>query len=283
MQILYMKTKKGKNHHNSFYPKKKGHNKMKKLIIIPVILLVCLYSLPVSAQESAISLGKTYESITPASSAYPDTSAQKLTNGVFASPTASDTSASAQSYYKSAEYVGFNQASVDTNGNFVILLDLGSVATNLSSFEVSYLNETDVGIYSPASVTFSVSDVRNGNYTSVGIAQLSDSTTAGVVETKKATITPDGAINGQYIKIEIKPQSSFTDVSGGTVTPGWVFLDEITVSGTASNVNSNISNDSITIPMTGEGGSLIVFAFLSITAVIALSVIVSKRKSDENK
>lgn len=252
---------------------------MKKTILLLTIVFLCLYAFPVSAEGTAVSVGKTYELITPASAGYPDTSANKLTNGTFAAAT-TDTSDVVQSYYQSTEYVGFNQTAKDANENFVILLDLGAGATDLSSFEISYLNQTDIGIYSPESVTFSVSDVRNGSYTPVGTATITDSTADGVSEMKKATVTPSGVISGQYVKIEIKIKTNISDESGGTFNAGWVFVDEITVNGASAESVAESSTEN-SFPQTGDDTTILAFVLLSITTICLTVLVIRKRKSKE--
>ncbi|HBR31661.1 MAG TPA: hypothetical protein DD733_06220 [Clostridiales bacterium] len=258
---------------------------MKKSIIVLVVIFICLFCIPVGAQI-AVSVGKAYELVTPASSAYPDTSANKLTDGIFALPN-TDTSDNPQSYYQRPEYVGFNQTAADTNGNFVIILDLGEGITDLTGFEISYLNQTDIGIFSPESVTFSVSDVRNDGYAAVGTATIDDSTMAGVTEMKKVSVTPSGVISGRYVKAEIKIRKNIADEGGGTFNAGWVFLDEITVSGNADTSSGGISETNSStdnsMPQTGDGIVLLAYAILAITAICIIGLIISKRKLEENK
>lgn len=252
---------------------------MKKIIIAATVMLICCSAVSAGAQSDAVSLGKTYQLITPASSAYPDTSANKLTNGVYASPT------EAGSYYQSPEFVGFNRSNVDGNGNFVIVIDLGSVMNDFSRFEISYLNETEVGIFAPVSVTFSVSETRNENYTSVG-TQAIDVPEAAAPQVNKATVTPEGPVSGQYVMIEIKLRESFDDGNGNTVTPGWVFLDEISVYGTDGDGNVVSEDDtSQSHPQTGneDDTAMLAYFIIGLTSLLMICGIIMKRKYKEPK
>lgn len=247
---------------------------MKKIIFIAAALLMCLYAIPAGAQGAAVSQDKSYELITPASSGYPDTTAHKLTNGVYAAANASG------SFYQSPEYVGFNQTAKDENDNFVIILDLGSVMTDLSNFEISYLNQTDIGIFAPSSVTFSVSEIRNGNYTPVGTTTIDEPTTAGITESKKTAVTPEGAISGQYVKIEVKHRGDFVDESGSTIPAGWLFLDEICVYGTTTETSDNNGNN---VPQTGDNVTIIIYGIIALTAIWLTGAILKRRKINELK
>ena len=259
---------------------------MKKIIFIAAALLIYFYAFPVSAQGVPVSQGKTYDSVTPASTGYPDT-AHELTNGVFAA--ANETG----SFYQNPEYVGFNQTAVDENGNFVIIIDLGSVMSDLSSFKISYLNQVDIGIYAPSSVTFSVSDVRNGSYTPVGTATIDEPKTAGTTESNKATVTPEGVVSGQYVMVEVKHLGSFQNENNETVSAGWVFLDEITVNGATADVSSEdvsqadisdiIDETSINIPETGDGINFVFYIILGLTGMSLINSMIKRRKAQDTK
>ena len=227
---------------------------MKKILII--ILVISLFALPVMAlEESALlSDGKTYTLVTPASAAYPDDDSFKLTDGIKGELTDGN-------YYKSAAYIGFSQASKDENGDFVIILDLGSDYDNIGSFSLSYLNETDVGIYAPQSYTVYIADEAEGTYTLVGSAVINESKEAGVALTGSSEITAPEDVSGQYVKFVIHHLEPF-DSNGTTVTAGWTFIDEIGV----------YSSD--TVPQTGENGMavLIVLAIMSGSAWLGLKL-----------
>lgn len=215
---------------------------MKKLLALTfsVLLLFTLLLYP-AAEGSEVSYGKGYSLITPASSAYPDDGI-KLTDGIYG--TVPD---GKNNYYSSAAYVGFNQNEVDENGNFVIILDLGRKYTDLSAFTVGFLNETDVGIYAPKSVSFALSDERNGEYNEIGTLDTAKSTSGGLSETFAMTLAADDA-EGRFVRVTVEHLGSFTDENGAEQKSGWVFIDEISAyssgnSGTVGEASNGASSD----------------------------------------
>ncbi|PKM60955.1 MAG: hypothetical protein CVU97_07540, partial [Firmicutes bacterium HGW-Firmicutes-21] len=250
---------------------------------------ICLSAIPANAQQTAVSLGKTYQFITPVSEGYPDNAAYKLTNGVYAAPV---TTGETAYYYKSDEYVGLNQSAVDENGNFVIILDLDSIMDDLMGFEISYLNETSIGIYAPSSVTFYVSDTRNGVYTPIGTKTIDEPTTAGISQSLKTRVTADGPVSGQYIMIEIEHKGTFEDEQGNPKTAGWVFLDEISVfgvdggNGNETQAETNDLTNDITEnapPVTGDDFSVVAYSIIALASVIMIIGIFIKRKASHLK
>ncbi len=231
---------------------------MKKICII--LLVFALFALPVAALDessspeaaSLLSRGKTYTLVTPASTAYPDENGTKLTDGVIGNLTG-------EYYYKSDAYVGFSQASKDANGDFVIILDLGSDYDNIKTFSLSYLVETDVGVYAPQYYSVYVADAADGTYTQVGSANITESKAAGTAKTGKSDITAPENVSGQYVKFVIHHQEPF-DNNGTSVTAGWTFIDEIEVFSSKA------------VPQTGENGmaTLIVIAIISGSAWLGL-------------
>ncbi|MDD4125858.1 MAG: hypothetical protein PHW77_09085 [Eubacteriales bacterium] len=225
---------------------------MKKIFI--VILVLSLLALPVMAlEESALlSRGKSYTLVTPASIAYPDDDSFKLTNGEKGELVEGY-------YYKSDAYLGFNQAGKDENGDFVIILDLGSDYNNIKTFVLSYLTETDVGIYAPQSYTVYIADEAEGVYTLVGTEVIEESKQAGVALTNTAVIEAPENVSGQYIKFVIHHLEPF-DNEGTSVTAGWTFIDEIEV------------YSSTPVSQTGEGGTaaLIILAIMSGSAWLGI-------------
>ena len=224
---------------------------MKKLLALTfsVLLLFTMLLYP-AAEGSEVSYGKGYSLITPASSAYPDDGI-KLTDGIYG--TVPD---GKNNYYSSAAYVGFNQNDVDENGNFVIILDLGRKYTDLSAFTVGFLNETDVGIYAPKSVSFALSDERNGEYNEIGTLDTAKSTSGGLSETFAMTLAADDA-EGRFVRVTVKHLGSFTDENGEEQKSGWVFIDEISAyssgnSGTVGEASSDASSDVTTEASTAE-------------------------------
>ena len=244
---------------------------MKKITaLILVMLAVAMFLLPTDA--AVVSEQAEYSLITPASEAYPDDGA-KLTDGVFA--TLPD---GASGYYSSGYYVGFNQANVDGDGNFVIILDLGSTQSDISAFTIGFLNETDIGIFAPKSVTFSVSDERNGTYTDVGTLNTAKSVSAGLSETYAETLTAEG-VTARYVKVTVEHLGTFTDDSGAEKNAGWVFIDEISVltgtSDASGSTESSLPTDDLSTPQTGDSGSLTVFALISLASFAMLVALVT--------
>jgi hypothetical protein len=267
--------------------------KTRRAVIVFAVLLLCLSVVPAEAQANVVSLGKTYQFITDVSEGYPDSAEYKLTNGVYASPVETGETSF---YYKSEEYVGLNQSAVDENGNFVLVLDLDSVMNDLSAFEISYLNETDIGIFAPDSVTFYVSETRNGDYVPVGTIDINEPTTAGISESKTAVVTPDGPVAGQFIMIEIKHLGSYVDDEGVTRTAGWVFLDEISVYGAEEESPDQSPDESPeespvespdtspetspdeSVPEAGDNMRIISASILAVASVLMILGIIRKRR-----
>jgi hypothetical protein len=267
----------------------------KSLVILLSLLIVSLLAGTALAEGSEISYGKSYTLITPASAAYPDNSA-KLTDGIFGTLPDGSTS-----YYSSDAYVGFNQVDADENGNFVIILDLGKKYTDISAVTVGFLNETDVGIYAPKSVSFALADDRNGAYTELGILNTAKSTDSGISETHAMTLAADDA-EGRYLRVTIAHLGKFTDKDGNEKSSGWTFIDEISVysSGNAEGGTGSLPEQSkpspaesseITesetsappsesstpeIPDAGDGG-IFVFVLLAISSVAMIGALFTGR------
>lgn len=196
---------------------------MKKIIALALLSVFALTAiLGASAEGSEVSYGKTYSLVTPASAAYPDDGI-KLTDGIFGTIPDGGTN-----YYSSGAYVGFNQVDVDSNGNFVVILDLGRVYSDLSAFTVGFLNETSAGIYAPASVSFALADERNGAYTELGTLDTAKPTENGLAESFSATLAAED-VSGRYVKVTIEHLNEITDSEGNTKAAGWTFIDEISV------------------------------------------------------
>lgn len=241
---------------------------MRRIMIAAAVLLLGLFVITAQAQSGVISVGKSYQLITPASAAYPD-DGKKLTDGKFAATAGG-------AVYSNPAFVGFNKSNADASGNFEIIIDLGSVHTDLSKFEISYLHQTSVGIYAPSSVTFSVADTRNGTYTQVGTQTIVEPSTTQI---NKTTITPDGPLSGQFVKVDVKIRAPITDeTGGGTITPGWVFIDEISVYGTAASTSISSTTSGVAPPQTGDGITILAFSIIGITAVVMLCIIIKDRK-----
>ena len=267
---------------------------MKKLLAIAIVLLLSLSLIPQAlAEESEVSLGKSYTLVTPASSGYAD-DGKKLTDGIYGTVPDGSTN-----YYSSGAYVGFNQSAVDENGNFVIILDLGEIYDDLSGFTIGFLNETSVGIFAPKSVNFALSDTEDGVFEDVGTLTTEKSKSDGISETHSMTLAVENA-SGRYLRVSVKHLGEYTDDSGATKSAGWTFIDEISVysSGSANGSTSESENDS-TLPsessdMSSESSvsdspvvpgddnaSPFVFALLAISSLTmaAALFIVKKRES----
>lgn len=233
-------------------------------MIAAAVLLLSISVITAQAQSSVISTGKPYQLLTPASSAYPD-NGTKLTDGKYASSAG----------YGDAAFVGLNKNDANASGKFEIIIDLGSVHTDMSKFEISYLHQTDAGIYAPGSVTFSVAETRNGTYTTVGTQSIVE---PAMTQVNKTTVTPDGPLSGQFVKVDVAIKAPMTDETGGaTVTPSWVFLDEISIYGTAGATTSSTSEVSKP-PQTGDGITILAFSIIGVTAVIMLCIVIKQRR-----
>lgn len=275
---------------------------MKKIITLILVLTLALSAiLLASAEESEISYGKPYTLVTPASEGYPDDSI-KLTDGIYGTIPDGSTG-----YYSSGAYVGFNQNSVDDSGNFVIILDLGRVYTDLTAFTVGFLNETSVGIFAPSSVTIALSDTEDGNFRDIGTLNTAKEVTEGISETHSATLTAEDE-SGRYVKFTIAHLGEYLDDAGETKNAGWTFIDEISVysSGNAddnSNENSNSSTETEppladSSDVTGSEGSAdqssshspvipgdtktngLVFVLLAVSALLMATALFSKTKHE---
>ena len=268
---------------------------MKKLfaLLLIAIFAFSLALLP-SAEGNELSYGKSYTLVTPASTAYPD-DGLKLTDGIYGTIPEGQTN-----YYSSNAYVGFNQADVDENGNFVIILDLGETRTDISALTVGFLNEPVAGIYAPKSVTFSLADDRNGEYEELGTLNTEKPTFAES-ETFALTLAAEDA-SGRYVKVTIAHLGQFTDDNGETRNAGWTFIDEISVyssgnsagdtSGTESTPESTpeLDESAEMSPDTSEeappepgddSASIFVFILLAISATTMLAALfIGKKQRD---
>lgn len=198
---------------------------MKRMICLLLFFLCFLSVLSVSAAQNVVSLHKGYELITKASAGYPDEE-NELTNGRYGTPVENGDKSY---YYRDTEYVGFNRGDANSDGNFVVILDLAEEYTELSDFEVGYLIETDVGIFAPQKVAFYISDARDGDFAMIGEVSLSGTTAAGQQKAGIATVTAADTVSGRYVMCVITPQGAYTDEDGTDRTATWTFIDEITV------------------------------------------------------
>lgn len=262
---------------------------MKRIICIAVFLGCMLSVLSVSAAQNVVSLHKGYELLTQASDGYPDEDGEKLTNGKYGTPVENG---SVSYYYRNEEFVGFNRKDVNTDGNFVIVVDLAEICEDLADFEIGYLNETDVGVYAPVKVTFYISDTRDGDFSFVGERTLDESTAPGQQKAGVATVTPEMPVSGRYVMCVITPRGTFREEGGvAEKTATWTFIDEVTVlqgrnplsdmsSGSDSSAESDRSasaagGTSGGTPLTGDKG--LVFAMLLGGSALASIALIGRR------
>ena len=208
---------------------------MKRIIAFLICTLVMLsLCLAASAEGVEISLNAEYSLVTPASEAYPD-DGKKLTDGIYGThPEGSD------GYYASGAYVGFNKDNVNESGKFAVIVDLGKKYSNISGLTVGYLSEISVGISAPQSVSFALSDDRNGSYTEIGVVDTApedidiSATYAKTLETTNAS--------GRYVLVTIIPMG-YTDKEGITSIAPWTFIDEISVRAASEPQEDNSENE----------------------------------------
>lgn len=251
---------------------------MKKIVTLFLILcLLLMFGAPfnASAEDTEVSKGASYTLLTPASEGYPD-DGKKLTDGKYGTH-----KEGVDGYYAGGDYVGFNKAQLNSDGNFVILLDLGKVYTNLSEFTLGYLNETVVGITAPASVSFSVSDERNGVYNNVGKIETTPSNPdASATYAKSVTAK---AVSGRFVRVEIKP-SGYTDDSGNYVSVPWTFIDEITVRANGSaeslpDTSSPTEDQDSDTPQMGDDTVIFAFILLVLASLAMMFALFSFKKN----
>lgn len=259
-------------------------------------VLVLLFALNSLAQEGQISYACKYTLVTPASSAYSD-NGSKLTDGIFG--TLPD---GAGGYYTSPAYVGFNQADADENGNFVVILDLGRAYSDINALTIGYLNETSVGIFAPRTVSFELSDERNGEYSLLGILETEKPTELGLSETFASTLACDDA-SGRYLRVTIEHLGEYLDSAGELHSAGWTFIDEIAVFSSGNSVNGESSVESApeSAPEQSSGtpdssaapiesapepitpgdtsGGIAVFVLLALSAITMMAALLISRKN----
>ena len=246
---------------------------MKKLLslLLSLLTLISAFCVCASALDGVdISKGKSYTLITKASNGYPD-DGKKLTDGIFGK-----TKNPEDPYYNTGSYVGFNIENVDSKGNFVIILDLGKNYKDITSFSAGYLNETDIGIYAPKSITFSTASERNGEYKAVGIMETAKTTKPASKETFVSALAADKA-EGRYVKITVTPLGDFKDSEGHSQKATWTFIDEIKVISAGTETPSDPESDTPETPQTGDAGVLGYF-LLALAAAAVLTILVIFRK-----
>lgn len=214
---------------------------MKKAItLILCALTVFSFVLSPAAVEIELSAGADYDLITPASEAYPDDGV-KLTDGLYGA-----LAEGTDGYYASGAYVGFNKANINENGNFALIIDLGQVKTDITRVSVGYLSETEAGIHAPKSVTFAISDERNGNYETLGTLDTVPENTSDAATYVKTLETRQKS--GRYVLVTVTPGDYTGKVDSASVAP-WTFIDEISV----RSVTDSETSENSRYPETSEG------------------------------
>ena len=266
---------------------------MKKTVLtVFCIIFVLAFSLCATATETKeVSLGKPYSLVTPASEGYPDDQ-KKLTDGVYG--TIVD---GTDGYYASGAYVGFNKANINQSGNFGVIIDLGEIYNNITELTIGYLSESSVGISAPKSVSFSIANERNGNYSLLGTLETTPENTE-LSATYAKTLLGQNA-SGRYLLVTITPMG-YTDKVGTTSVAPWTFIDEISVR-VASSVENN-SDPSVTpegdtsnpnpatfdeqepeTPQTGDSLMIFAFVLLALASLAMMFALFTNTKPDRIK
>ena len=189
-------------------------------IIVKRIALGSLESSLDVAEKTPVSYSKSYTTSRQAggtgsnyNSNYDDTYDQELTDG----------STSLAADFMNESFVGFD-------GDVDITINIGSDGKEICSFELSYLNIAEAGIYSPLSVT-----VYGGNSQYSCNTQLISSNVQHVSlkAVRSIVLDLDNKVNYSYIRFSIKMNTS---------AGAWMFLDEAVVYSAASSKN-NSAND----------------------------------------
>lgn len=249
---------------------------MKKAAVFLSVFLLLARVLPtacsVSAAQVFLSQNKAYKLLTPASAGYPDDE-RKLTDGKYGTPVPTG---EISYFYRDPAYVGFPAENADENGNFRILLDLGERFSQLTSFELGYLNETSAGIFAPLCVAFAVSDDSEGEFVPIGEVSLSEPTEKGSRNADLAVLTPETPVSARFLLCTVTPRTEYTDENGKTVPTRWTFLDELVV----LQGNADVWNDAsfppsreTALPQTADETSLTLPAASAFACLLSLFAI----------
>lgn len=273
---------------------------MKKAIALILCLVTSFCAvLNAGAVELELSAGAEYDLITPASEAYPD-NGEKLTDGIYGT-----FAEGTDGYYASGAYVGFNKSNINESGNFALILDLGEVKESITHFSVGYLSETEAGIHAPKTVTFAISEERNGNYEIMGVLETTPQNTAVAATYVKTLETEEKS--GRYVLVTVTPAEYTGKVDSASVAP-WTFIDEISVRTVtqqdsseqseseepAENESSAPTEDEITppaedsrppeedMPQTGDSGMILGFVLLTAAAAaMAIALFLKRNKKQQ--
>ncbi len=256
---------------------------MKKvLFLIFAFAFLTLFAVNAYAAETIVSNDASYSLITTPSDSYAD-DGKKLTDGVFGTIPDGSTG-----YYSSNAYVGFTEENVDTDGNFVVILDLGKEYTNITKVGIGYLNETSVGIYAPKTVRFEISNERADGYSEAGTLTTTKGTEKGLSQTYADTVETMN-LSGRYVRVTITPLGEFTNEEGIAERAEWTFIDEITVftdeatsesesSETESETESESENEK---PQTGDDLEVFAFVLLALSSLAMLIALLVRSRNNE--
>jgi hypothetical protein len=173
--------------------------KMNFLLLVCIILSISFYSPPLTVVADVVNIArnKTYSSSIQASTLYPDTNLNELTDGAYGTSNFKDPQwqgrQNVESYYQTIDF-GDNSYITDVSCRF--------------------LQRISCAIYFPASVTFSCSD-DGINFVSIGTGIKSD-VSEGIA---KYTLSLSNAIRTRYVKITV------------TTAGEWTFTDEFEATG----------------------------------------------------
>ncbi len=263
---------------------------MKRMLCVLAFFLCMMSVLSVSAAQNVVSLHAVYTVETPVSEGYPDVQGE-LTNGKYGTPVANGGNSY---YYRSEEFVGLKNSDA-ADGVHVILLDLGESYKDLTVFELSALTEVDAGIRTPKKVVFSISNTKDGDYTTVGEATHTDAD-ADAQKVNVLSVTADEPVEGRFVRCEITPADD----------AAWTFADEVTVLQGKSNISepsdesseSSAEDSSVqtsdlsseqpsatdssaesSVPATGDRG-VWGFVFLSAASVLGIAALLGRRRGN---
>ena len=239
---------------------------MKRAFCIFLFLFSLVGVLSVSAAQNVVSIHKGYTLFPGASLGYPDDH-NELTNGKYGTPVENGT---VNYYYRDTEYVGFKN---ENGGEITVILDLGESYSQLFTFEVSYLHETEVGIYAPAKIAFYLGE-KEEDYTFLGELTPNTQRKAGV-----ASLEMEKGLSGRFVKVVITPGNG-----------AWTFLDEITVlqgqnplsvSPPPAEESMGRSNDpaygDTSAPQTGDS-NLVIFVLLCAVSAMGTFALLGRRR-----
>ncbi len=111
-----------------------------------------------------------------------------------------------------------------TDGSFI--LDMGEPKT-FTDISGDFLHQLGAWIFLPKDISFSVSS-DGKNFKKLGTA-FQPEDRSPKVQFKKLGITTDKPVTARYLKVDITGVKTCPGWHYGVGSPGWFFLDEITV------------------------------------------------------